>query len=64
MSALGRIFAGVVADFFAAWFAMLLLGVAHSQDVRVPDLGYWTTLFVLLAFSQIIAASRFVHDIS
>lgn len=34
----------------ASWFVMILLGIAHSFDGRVPDLGFATTLCVLSAF--------------
>jgi len=33
-----------------AWLVMLLVGIAHSFDDRVPDFGYWTTLFLAAAF--------------
>jgi len=49
--------------FLSAWVSMLFLGAAHSHDARVPDLGYFATTFVLLAFSWMVGAARFQHDL-
>lgn len=39
----------VVGLFFDAWLVMLLIGIAHSYDVRVPDFGFATSFFLMLA---------------
>lgn len=50
--------ASAVLDLLFAWGAMVLLGIAHGFDGRVPDLGYWTTFFVIWAFGFALSA----HD--
>lgn len=46
------------ADLLFAWWAMVLLGIAHGFDGRIPDLGYWTTFFVIWALGVVLSA----HD--
>jgi hypothetical protein len=35
--------------FSGAWLSMLYIGAAHSQDHRIPTVGYWLAFFVLAA---------------
>lgn len=47
-----------------SWLAMLMLGaVHHSLDRRVPALGYWTVLVLMLvAYEVRVVTERSVNE--
>lgn len=49
--------AGVL--FWEAFWAMLMLGIAHSADKRIPAFGYWVCLALVLALSGAVFAGNF-----
>lgn len=48
-NALGELLVECGTFVLAAWAVMLFLGAAHSEDGRIPDLGFWAVAQLLLA---------------
>jgi hypothetical protein len=46
---ISSVIASTLNAFIQAWWAMLLLGAAHSGDHRIPALGYWVTFALVIA---------------
>lgn len=44
-------------DLLLAVVVTWMLSIAHNIDPRVPDLKYWATFFVMLAFSTMLSAA-------
>jgi hypothetical protein len=57
---LGRIFISVVPACgiycYGAWWAMVMLGAAHSTNDVIPAFGYSTVFFLLASLATIAAA--------
>lgn len=51
-----KIVTRVLSALLDAWFVMLLVGIAHGSDARIPALSYGATFALVLAVS--IAATR------
>lgn len=41
---------------------MISLGAAHSHDARVPALGYWATLWLVIALNAVVSGALIVHE--
>jgi len=49
---------------YSAWWAMVMIGIAHSNHSSIPALGYWTVLPLALAFGGTVSAALAYKDIS
>jgi hypothetical protein len=71
VSLLGRIIWGLLVTagelFAVAGIIMVFLGSAHSEDARVPALGYWATFSLaaalVIAYRVLVAAQEIREDI-
>ena len=46
---------GVATVIVEGWWAMLMLGIAHSFDSRIPAFGFGATVFLAMALSSVVA---------
>jgi hypothetical protein len=44
-------------SFINAWAVMVLVGVAHSTDGRIPTFGYWTVYVLVMALSIVVSSA-------
>jgi hypothetical protein len=45
-----------------SWFAMLMVGAAHSHDRRVPAFGYLTIFWLGLALSCVMRVATYRYE--
>lgn len=66
MSGVGRfirqLLVSAMLSAYAGWWSMLMLGIAHSTDDRVPAFGFWTCFWIASALSSVLTAHRITWE--